>query len=95
MTGTREVPFYDRDGAHWMTLEMGVDERGEPPEAVQLLGPEAGRAVQCEFSREHRPGEDPPWAYVEINRTWRGEPTPGSQEALRRVLDSHDWPSLT
>lgn len=92
MTATREVPFYDRDGEHWITLEMGVNEHGEPPEMVQLAGPAAGRAVQCQFSREHQPGAEPPWAYVEINRVWRGEPAPGSKEALRRVLDSHPWP---
>lgn len=92
MTGTREVPFYDRDGEHWLTLEMGVDERGEPPQAVQISGPPAGRVAKCDFDREHRPGADPPWAYVETNRVWRGEPAPGSPEALRRVLDARRWP---
>jgi hypothetical protein len=29
---------------------------------------------------------------VEIGRTWRGEPAPGSPEALRRLLDSKEWP---
>jgi hypothetical protein len=92
VAATREVPFYDRDGEHWMTVEIDLDDAGKPPELVQLTGPEAGRGIQCQFRREHRPGEDPPWAYVEISRRWFGEPTPGSSEALQRLLESKKWP---
>jgi hypothetical protein len=89
---TREIRFYDRDGEHWMTVEIELDEAGQPPEVVQLAGPEAGRGIQCQFRREFRPGGDPPWAYVEVSRSWRGEPTPGSPEALQRLLESGKWP---
>ncbi len=92
MSDTREVPFYDRDGDHWITLQMDVDEHGAPPEMVELAGSQQGRAMQRQFRREVRPESDPPWAYVEVTRTWRGEPVPGSPDALRRIMDSHEWP---
>jgi hypothetical protein len=92
VSDTHEVPFYDRDGEHWMTVEIEVDDAGMPPELMQLAGPETGRGMQCHFRREHRLGSDPPWAYVEISRMWRGEPSPGSQEALQRLRESEEWP---
>lgn len=92
MAGLGEIPFYDRDGRHWMTVEIELDDSGEPPPLVQLAGSEAGRQIQCRFRREHRPGSAPPWAYVEVDRAPRVEPPPGSPEALRRVLDSEQWP---
>ena len=92
MSDTHEVPFYDRDGEHWMTVEIEVDDAGKPPELMQLAGPEAGRGMLCHFRREHRPGSDPSWAYVEISRMWRGEPSPGSPEALQRLRESEEWP---
>jgi hypothetical protein len=88
----REVPFYDRDGEHWLTVEIGVDDAGEPPELVRLAGPEEGRGLECQFRRERRPGADPPWVYVEVSRTWLGEPAPGSADALQRLLESKKWP---
>lgn len=91
MSGARDVPFYDRDGEHWMTAEIEVDETGALPEFIQLAGLEAGREAHRRFRREHRPGSSPEWAYVEFARTWRGEPIPGSSEALRRLLESKRW----
>ncbi|HEV7787716.1 MAG: hypothetical protein QOC67_3389 [Pseudonocardiales bacterium] len=93
MTQTREVPFFDRDGEHWITLEIEVDAEGKPPEMVEIASAEdKGRQVQCQYRREHRPDSDHQWVYVEVGRTWRGEPAPGSPEALRRLLDSKEWP---
>jgi hypothetical protein len=45
VSDTHEVPFYDRDGEHWMTVEIEVDDAGKPPELMQLAGPEAGRGM--------------------------------------------------
>jgi hypothetical protein len=28
VSDTHEVPFYDRDGEHWMTVEIEVDDAG-------------------------------------------------------------------
>jgi hypothetical protein len=91
VAGTHDVPFYDRNGEHWMTVEIEVNDAGEPPELVQL-GPAAGDGMLCQFRREHRPGSDPPWAYMEISRIWPGEPSPGSPEALQRLRESEEWP---
>ncbi|WP_156935259.1 hypothetical protein [Pseudonocardia spinosispora] len=92
MADTREVPFYDRDGEHWITLAMEVDDEGRPPEMVEIAGPEGTkRGMQCQYQREHRPDDEHEWVYVEISRTWRGEPVPGSEEALRRLLASSEW----
>jgi hypothetical protein len=92
MAGRCAIPFYDRDGDHWMTVEIELDDAGQPPPRVELAGPRAGQGIRCQFHREHRAASDPPWAYVEISRTWRGEPIPGSPEALQRLLESEDWP---
>ena len=84
---THEVPFYDRDAEHWMTVELEFDDAGEPPELMQLAGPEAGRGMQCQFRRKHRLGSDPPWAYMEISRMWRASlhRQPRSLAATARV----------
>ena len=92
MSDTHEVPCCDRHGEHWMTVEIEVDGAGKPPELMQLAGPEAGRGMRCRFRRRHRLGSDPPWAYVEISRMWRGEPSPGGPEALQRLRESEEWP---
>jgi hypothetical protein len=75
-----------------MTVEIELDDAGEPPLRVELAGPQAGRGIRCQFRREHREASDPRWAYVEISRSWWGEPMPGSPEALQRLLESEDWP---
>ncbi|HEY2206164.1 MAG TPA: hypothetical protein VGH99_16950 [Pseudonocardia sp.] len=96
VSDTNDVPFFDRDGDHWITIEMPFDEDGRPPETVELAGgPENGPGMRCTFRREHRPDADPAWVYVEVSRTWRGEPVPGSGEALQRLRESHPWPPLT
>jgi hypothetical protein len=90
---SQEVPFYDRDGEHWITLAIEFDADGTPPEMIEIAKPEgAKRQMRCQYRRQ--PQRDPaqPWAYVEISRTWRGEPVPGSAEALRRLRASSKWP---
>jgi hypothetical protein len=89
---TYRVPFFDRDGEHWITLDLACGEDG-PPEIVELAGqgPTAGRGMRCQFRREYREQPECPWVYVETSRTWNGAPEAGSTEALRRLCNSRPW----
>jgi hypothetical protein len=90
---SREVPFYDRDGEHWITLEIEFGADGKPPEMIEISRPEsAKRQMRCQYRRQPQRDSPWPWAYVEVSRTWRGEPVPGSAEALRRLRESTEWP---
>jgi len=90
---SREIPFYDRDGQHWITLAIEFDADGAPPEMIEITRPEnAKRQMRCQYQRRPHPDSPQSWAYVEVSRTWRGEPVPGSAEALRRLRESREWP---
>jgi hypothetical protein len=65
VSDTREVPFYDRDGEHWMTVEIEVDDAGEPPSWCNSPAPR--RAEGCDASSAGSTG----WARTSHGRTWR------------------------
>jgi len=93
VTAALEIPFCDSEGRHRMTLPVEVGDLGEPPETVELIGPdEDGRTMRWCYRREHRPETEPRWAYVETGRVPSGVPRPGSEEALFRLMRSREWP---
>jgi len=85
---SREGPFYDRDGEHWITLAIELGADGTPPEMIELARPEsAKRHMRCQYRCRPQPDSPWPWAYVEVSCPWRG-----SVEALRRLRESTEWP---
>lgn len=92
MTAAVRIPFCDPEGRHRMTLPVEVGDLGEPPETVELIGPdEDGRTMRWCYRREHRPETAQRWAYVETGRVPSAVPRPGSDEALFRLLRSCEW----
>ena len=96
MGKTVRIPFYDRGGAHILTMSIELDADHQPPGHAEVMGPNHTGGVRAykRYRLDECPEASPPWRYTETSRPVAArQPAAGGDDAAHRVQNARPWAS--